>query len=238
MQEHALAVATLLVSKPCGTVLGSAKLRFEYAIAVHRAVDSLDASGRIVLLLKGHVDTKRLRLAIRSFAIANRNLLDVTILAEEFRPPQRLQELVFGNRRRKTCHVNQVLLDYADADQVLAISLVDLALLHFLLTLFSRSLLLVLLDIRPELRNPAPSLLVMVCRRDGLGGANSSCVTTFHCMVFSSYGRRQAGHRPLRLFFRLLKQNWQIYGTDVSMIPGCRNPWGGHFIPDIRKDTV
>ena len=46
--------------------------------------------------------------------------------------------------------------------------------------------------------------------------AYSSGVTTFHCIVFSSYGLRHAGHKLFMLFLMLLKQNWHICTTWVS----------------------
>jgi hypothetical protein len=55
---------------------------------------------------------------------------------------------------------------------------------------------------------------------------HSSDVTTFHCIVFSSYGRRHAGQRPFMLFLMLLKQNWQTFRGEGVLVSGFLA--GGH----------
>jgi hypothetical protein len=94
-------------------------------------------------------------LAVRAFAIANRNLLDVAILAEELRPAQGLQQFVLPHSRCETCHVNEVLLDDADANQILAIVFLSFAFLYLFLSLFRCSPFLILLYVRSELCDSA-----------------------------------------------------------------------------------
>lgn len=79
--------------------------------------------------------------------------MDVSILAEELLFPESLQELVFPNSRCQACHINEVLLDDSDADEVLAVLFFSLPFLDFLLSLFGSSLLLVLLYVGSELRD-------------------------------------------------------------------------------------
>lgn len=90
MQEHALSVDTWFMPEPGGAVLGRSQLCPKNSIPVLRPVDSLDTSGSIVLLLESDVYTEGLCLAIGRFAIAYGNLLDIAILAEEFRLPEGL----------------------------------------------------------------------------------------------------------------------------------------------------
>ena len=154
VQEHALSVRTLLMAEPGGAIFRRAQLRPQDSFAVHGAVDRLDAFGRVLLPLECHIDTERLVLAVRAFPIANRDFLDVAVLTKKFGATQRSKQFVFSNRWSQTCHINKVLLHDSYTDEVLAILFLRLALLNFLLPLFSCSLLLIFLDVGPKLGDP------------------------------------------------------------------------------------
>jgi hypothetical protein len=53
---------------------------------------------------------------------------------------------------------------------------------------------------------------------------HSSGDTTFHSIVFSSYGLRQAGHRAFKFVLILLKQNWHICSTKSDSDYGAFHP--------------
>jgi hypothetical protein len=129
----------------------------ENSIAILRTVDGLDAAGGIFLPLKRHINAEGLRLAIRALAVANRDLLNVAVLPKELLLSQSLEQLVLAHGRRQTRHVDEVLLDDPDADQILPVVLFSLAFLHFLLSLFGRAPLLVLLYVGSELGDPGRS---------------------------------------------------------------------------------
>lgn len=153
VQEHALPVRTLLVAEPSGAILGRAQLGSEHPIAVLRAIHGLDAPGGVLLLLERDVDTQRLVLAIVAFAAADRNLEDVAVLTEELGPAEGLEQLLLADSRCQTGHINQVLLNDPNANEVFAILPLGLASLRFLLALFLRTLFLVFLYIRSKLGN-------------------------------------------------------------------------------------
>jgi len=135
VQKHALTVVALLVSKPGRTVFGRAKLRLEDPFAVLRAVDSLDAALCILLFLESDVDSKGLVVTILSLPIANRNLLDVAILPEKLRLSEGLEQLVLSYGRSQAGDVDEVFLDDANADEVLARVFLGIAILYLFLAL-------------------------------------------------------------------------------------------------------
>lgn len=75
-------------------------------------------------------------MAVGGFAITDRDLLDVAVLAEEFGFAKRLEEFVLPNGRRKACYIHKVLLHDTDTLEVLTAFFLGLALLNLLLTLF------------------------------------------------------------------------------------------------------
>jgi hypothetical protein len=83
VEKHALPIRALLVPQPCGAVLGRTQLRLKNTIAILGAVDCLNAALRILLFLERHINAERLVLAIRASPIANRDLLDVSVLTEK-----------------------------------------------------------------------------------------------------------------------------------------------------------
>jgi hypothetical protein len=113
----------------------------------------LDTPGRLLGLLESNVDAEGQILAIRALPIADRNLLDVTILSEEFRLPQSLQQVFFSDGRSQACDIDKVLLDHPNPDEVLAVFLLCFALLKFFLPLVLGSSSLVLLNVGTELCN-------------------------------------------------------------------------------------
>lgn len=186
MEEHALPVRTWLVPQPCRAVLGRSQLCLEDTAVVDGAVDGLYATLCLLLRLERDVDTKGLVLAVGAFPVADGDLLDVAILAEEFGLSERLEKLVFAYAVRQPRDVHQVLLYDADANEVLSVLLLGLAFLCFLLPLLLCPLLLVLLDVGLELGDPIDRVSPRRSRLGDHGWTYSSCVTTFHCIVFSS----------------------------------------------------
>jgi hypothetical protein len=154
MQEHAVSIRARLVAQPGGTVFGCAELGSEDPVAVLGTINCLDATSSILLLLEGHIDAKRLVLTVGAFATADGDLEDVAVLAEELGLAEGLEELVFADCRGQAGHVNQVLLDNPNADEILAALLLGLAFLGFFLALLLGTFLLVLLDVCAELGDP------------------------------------------------------------------------------------
>ena len=110
VQEAAVLVLADLASQESGAVFRCAKLCTQHALAVHRAIDSLDAQCGVLLAGIGNVDANTL---IRGswFGFADHNLFNVTILAEVFWTTQSLQQCGFifdlGN---EADYIDQVLL--------------------------------------------------------------------------------------------------------------------------------
>lgn len=84
--------------------------------------------------------------------------MDVAVLAEELLLSQGLEQLVFPDSRCQSCDVDQILLDDSDANKVLAILLLSLPFLYFFLPLLGSSLLLILLNVGPELGDSSTRL--------------------------------------------------------------------------------
>lgn len=185
MQEHALAVSALFMSKPGRAVLGSAQLGLESPFAILGPVDGLDAALSIFLLLESHIYSERLVLPILILPVANRNLLDVAILPKKLRLPESFQELILSYGGGQTGDVDEVLLDNANADEVLARVLFRIAFLDLLLTLEFGALLLggLLsgLEFGLPIKLSAEQLGGVIYR-----GTNSSAVTALYCIVLSS----------------------------------------------------
>lgn len=98
-------------------------------------------------------------LSVGTFTVADGNLLDGSVLTEEFGPSQSLKQLVFPDSRCQPGDINQVFLDDPHANKVLAVLLFGFALLNFFMPLLLRSLLLIFLDIGTKLGNPISALL-------------------------------------------------------------------------------
>ncbi len=122
----------------------------------------MNASRRILLLFESNVDTERLVLTVRGFAVADRDFLDIAVLAEEFLFTQGLEQLILANCRSQASYVNKILLHNAYSDQVFAIFFLSFAFLCLLLALLGSPFFLVLLDIGTKLGNPANNLSVLL----------------------------------------------------------------------------
>jgi hypothetical protein len=199
VKEHAASVSTLLMLQPGRTIFGRSQLSAQDTVAVQRPVHGSNAAVGLLGPLKGDIDAERRVLALATLAVGDGDLLDVSVLAEELGLSQRLGQLVLANRGRQAGHINQVLLNDSNADEVLSVLLLDLSLLRFFLSLLLRSLLLVLRYVGAELGFPVMSRLISmravrvwvgwargIWVRFRVGGTYSSGVTTFHCIVFSS----------------------------------------------------
>lgn len=159
VQKHAVAISTWLVSQPGRAVLGRTELGLENPITVLRAVDCLYTALSILFLLKSDVDSERLVQTLLILPVRNRNLLDVAVLPEELLFAKSAQQLVLPHCWCKTCHVNEVLLDNADADEVLARIFLRFASLYLSLALYLGTFLLLLLEVGTELGLPVMTLV-------------------------------------------------------------------------------
>lgn len=135
MQEHALAVGALLMSKPGRAIFRCAELGLECPIAVLGTINSLDAALSIFLLLESHIYPERLVLPVLILPVTNRNLLDVAVLPKKLRLPESLQKLVLSYGRGQSSDVDEVLLNDTDADEVLTRIFLRVAFLDFFLAL-------------------------------------------------------------------------------------------------------
>jgi hypothetical protein len=165
VQEHALPVGALFVSKPCGAVLGRTKLGPEDPVAVLGAINGQNTPRSVLLLFECNVDAEGLVLAVVALAAAYGNLQDITVLSEELVPTETLEQLFLADCGCQAGHINQVFLDHPNANKVLAVLLLGLALLRLPLTLLGSTLLLVFLYVPLELGNP-----VVVSSRHCAGG--------------------------------------------------------------------
>lgn len=130
-------------------------LGFEITIPIRGPMNSLYTPRGLFWLLEGDVDSQRLGLTIRALPIADRNLLDISVLAKKLGFTQRLEQFVFPNRGRQPRDVDEVLLDDAHSDEVPAVLLFRLALLSLFLALLLGTSFLVLLDVCAELGDSA-----------------------------------------------------------------------------------
>lgn len=103
----------------------------EDAIAVLRAVDSLDAHGGILLPGIGDIDADRLCMWLAGFA--DDNLDDFPVLAKVLVAAQGFEQSVFLHLWAEAGHIDQVLLNDTQASEVFSAEGVCLTLLGFLL---------------------------------------------------------------------------------------------------------
>ena len=89
--------------------------------------------------------------------------MNVSILAEKLWFPQCLKKLIFTNSWIETGHVNEIFLNDANTNKILAIFFLSLAFLYFLLPLLGSSFFLVFLDVGAKfgmsVKKPAVSIV-------------------------------------------------------------------------------
>jgi hypothetical protein len=102
-------------------------------IPVLRAVNSRDACLCVFLAGKGDINTNRLLVLSIFPGFTDNDLNDFAVLSEVIRPAEGVQQPVFPYGGSEAGHVYEVLLDNAQAGEVLAAEGVGLGLLGFLL---------------------------------------------------------------------------------------------------------
>lgn len=115
VQESAVSVVALFVSKERRTVFGCAVLRSEHSIAISGAIDGVNACRSIDFARESHIDTNALVRVAARLRLADHNLFDFAILTKVFAPTKRLEKLIFvSDRRIEADNVDQILLDNTD----------------------------------------------------------------------------------------------------------------------------
>ena len=102
-------------------------------IPILRAVNSRDACLCVFLAGEGDINTNRLLVLSIFPGFADDDLDDLAILSEVVRPAEGVEQAVFPYGGGEAGHVYEVLLDNAQAGEVLAAEGVGLGLLGFLL---------------------------------------------------------------------------------------------------------
>lgn len=101
--------------------------------AILRTVNGRNTSLGIFLASKCNVDTDRLLMLGILPGFADDDLDDLAVLSKVVRPTQGVEQTVFADGGGETGHVDKVLLDDAQAGEVLATERVGLGLLGLLL---------------------------------------------------------------------------------------------------------
>lgn len=164
VQEHAIWVRTVLAPKVARAVLGRAVSGPQVLAVVHRPINGGNTSRSIFFAGKCHVYAHTW-VAISVHALVHDNFLDFAVLPEKLVPAQHRLELVGGDIRIESDHVDQVFLDNSHAREVLLVAEIVMMLVLQLLALALLALsLFALLALLLALQVLLSELLVLYAR--------------------------------------------------------------------------
>lgn len=123
------------MSEPGRAILGRTQLSLQCSITILGTVDGLNAALGIFLPLESYINPEGLVLPVLILPVTNRNLLDVAVLPKELRLPESFQKLVLSYGGGQSGDVDEVLLNDANADEVLTRIFLNVAFLDFFLAL-------------------------------------------------------------------------------------------------------